>query len=288
MAHTLVTFHAHPDDEALLTSGVMARAAAEGHRVVLVVATRGEVGDVASDVLGDHETLAERRVAEQRRSAEILGVHRLEFLGFADSGLDGTGASYGDRGAPGLGAFALADIDRAAARLAAILNEEDADVLTIYDPNGGYRHPDHIHVHRVGQRAGELAGTPIVLEATINRELMRMGVELAGDLGYELPAEFTPESFDDWYLPAEQLTHAVDVSAYLDQKRASMAAHASQATGDGEPRSLARFLAIPDEYFGLAFGTEWFVDRRQPPGAGLDDVFASPVSSDAGDRGRTG
>jgi LmbE family N-acetylglucosaminyl deacetylase len=275
MAHTLVTFHAHPDDEALLTAGVMARAAAEGHRVVLVVATRGEVGEVGSDVLDDTESLAERRVTELRASAAVLGVHRLELLGYADSGLDGTGAGYGDAGAPGHGPFATAPVEEAAARLAAILTEESADVLTTYDPNGGYQHPDHLQVHAVGRRAGELAGTPVVLEATINRELMRMGIQLAGDLGYELPPEFAPDTFEHWFLPADELTHAVDVSAYLGQKRAAMEAHASQATGDGAPRSLARFLEIPEEYFGLAFGTEWFVDRGQEPGAGLDDVFAS-------------
>jgi LmbE family N-acetylglucosaminyl deacetylase len=273
MGQTLVTFHAHPDDEALLTAGVMAKAAAEGHRVVLVVATGGEVGEVGSGVLHDAETLADRRLAELRRSAEVLGVHRLELLGYADSGLDGAGTAYGSQGAPGLGPFATADAEAAARRLASILTDEQADVLTIYDPNGGYHHPDHVQVHRVGQRAGALALTPVVLEATINRDLMRAGVELAGELGYALPPEFTPDSFDDWFLPADELTHQVDVSAFLAQKRASMEAHASQATGDVGPRSLAQFLAIPDEYFAMAFGTEWFVDRRQPAGAALGDIF---------------
>jgi LmbE family N-acetylglucosaminyl deacetylase len=285
MGRTLVTFHAHPDDEALLTAGVMARAAAEGHRVVLVVATRGEVGEVGSGVLAGAESLGDRRVAEQRRAADALGVHRLEFLGYADSGLDGRGAAYADGDAPGRGPFALADVEEAAGRLAAILREEDADVVTTYDPNGGYHHPDHVQVHRVGTRAAELAATPTVLEATINRDLMRVGIELAADLGYELPPEFTPATFEDWFLPAQELTHAVDVSAYLVQKRAAMEAHATQATGDGGPRSLARFLAIPEEYFGLAFGTEWFVDRRQPAGAGLTDVFAGVTTSGRGTTG---
>jgi LmbE family N-acetylglucosaminyl deacetylase len=251
-----------------------------------VVATRGEVGEVGSGVLADAESLGDRRVAEQREAADILGVHRLEFLGYADSGLDGRGEAYGDAGAPGLGPFALADVDDAAERLATILREEAADVVTTYDPNGGYHHPDHVHVHRVGRRAAELAGTPTVLEATINRDLMQVGVDLATDLGFELPPEFTPATFDDWFLPADELTHAVDVSAHLAQKRAAMAAHASQATGDGATRSLAHFLAIPDEYFGLAFGTEWFVDRDRPAGAGVTDVFDRATTGS--DRGASG
>lgn len=273
MARTLVTFHAHPDDEALLTAGVMAKAAAEGHRVVLVVATRGEAGLVGSGFL-DGESLGERRAAEQREAAAALGVHRLEFLGYADSGLDGTGAAYGTSGAPNLGPFATADVDEAAELLAAVLKEERADVLTIYDPNGGYHHPDHLQVHRVGRRAGELAATPIVLEATINRDLMKMGADLATSLGFELPPELSPDTFDDWFLAQDELTHAVDVSAFLDSKRAAMRAHASQATGDEGPRSMAMFLAIPDEYFTLAFGTEWFTDRSRPAGVAVDDVFA--------------
>ncbi len=203
MAQTLVCFHAHPDDEALLTAGVMAAAAADGHRVVLVVATRGEVGQVAGDFLGDGETLADRRWHELARSALELGVRRLEWLGYADSGSGdptsepdadraGGRAEPGDRTDPEESGpaqpFAHADVEAAAAQLAEILKEEHADVLTTYDPNGGYGHPDHVQVHRVGRRAGELAGTPIVLEATINRDLIRMGADLAGSLGVRAAA----------------------------------------------------------------------------------------------------
>ncbi len=274
MAHTLVTFHAHPDDEALLTAGTMAKAAAEGHRVVLVFATRGDVGAVASDFLATGESLAHRRTAEALASAEALGVARTEFLDYGDSGDQGQRL---DQPVPTGEAppFAGVPVEEAAARLAAILVEEQADVLTVYDPNGGYGHPDHKQVRAVGIRAAELAGTPVVLEATINRELMKMGVELAGSLGYELPPEFSPDTFEHWFTAQEELTHAVDVSAHLAAKRASMAAHASQATGDTGTRSIAAFLAIPEEYFAMAFGTEWYVELGRAPGIAEHDVFAS-------------
>jgi len=300
MAQTLVCFHAHPDDEALLTAGVMAKAAADGHRVVLVVATRGEVGLVAGDFLEGDEALADRRWHELEASAAILGVARLEWLGYTDSGSDPVSDRVSDTNRTGAAStaphqesvsvrFVDADLDEAAGRLAAILTDEHADVLTTYDPNGGYGHPDHVQVHRVGARAAALAGTPIVLEATINRDLMRMGVELAGSLGYELPPNFAPETFDDWYTPADQLTHAVDVSQFLPAKKAAMAAHASQATVDGDDttRSLAVFVSLPPEYFELAFGTESFVDRSAQytvphPDDGtarvlIDDLFARPA-----------
>jgi LmbE family N-acetylglucosaminyl deacetylase len=164
---TLVCFHAHPDDESIATAGVMAAAAADGHRVVLVVATLGEEGEVAEGFLSPGESLAERREAETRASAQILGASRVEFLGYRDSGMVGTPANEHPA------AFCQADLDEAAERLASILRDEGADVVTIYDENGVYGHPDHVQVHRVGVRAAERAGTPRVLESTMNRDHFR-------------------------------------------------------------------------------------------------------------------
>src|SRR4051794_18353832 len=162
--YTLVTFHAHPDDEAIATGGVMAKAKADGHRVVLVVATKGELGEVGDGVLAPNEILAERRVVETQAAADVLGVDRVEFLGYHDSGMMGEATND----APG--SFWSADVEEAGARLADLLREERADVITIYDERGNYGHPDHIQVHRVGHRAAELAGTPQVFEATMNHD----------------------------------------------------------------------------------------------------------------------
>jgi len=268
--YTLVVFHAHPDDEALLTSGTMARASAEGHRVVLVVATAGGVGLVSSDFLGEGESLAARRLAELRRSATALGCSRTEVLGYADSGLDGLAAGEG-----AVPAFASADVDAAAERLAELLREERADVLTVYDPAGGYGHPDHVQVHHVGLRAADLAGTPVVLEATVDRDLITRALRLVQKV-YRFPAEFDPTTFDRAYTPRAQLTHKVDVRRYAVRKRTSMAAHASQATADGADRTLAAFLRMPMPVFRRVFGQEWYVERgRRPGGPLLDDIFAT-------------
>src|SRR5215471_13482370 len=120
---TLVVFHAHPDDEAIATGGVMAKAAQDGRRVVLVVATRGEHGEVADGYLDPGEQLWERRVQETHASAEILGVSRVAFLGYVDSGMIGTPENEAPE------SFWQADVEEAAQRLAAILREESADVL---------------------------------------------------------------------------------------------------------------------------------------------------------------
>ena len=86
---TLVSFHAHPDDECISCGGVMRKAHEEGHRVVLVVATRGELGEVPDGFLDDGEQLWQRRVGETQAAADILGADRVEFLGYTDSGMMG-------------------------------------------------------------------------------------------------------------------------------------------------------------------------------------------------------
>lgn len=231
------------------------RAAADaGHRVVLVIATGGELGEVLGDALAPGETLAQRRYAETLESARILGAARTEFLGYVDSGMVDTPTNTAD------GAFAAADVDEAAERLAVILREEDADVLTIYDERGGYGHPDHVQVHHVGARAAELAGTPRVYEATTNRDEMRRLLSLARETGMgegDGPSERDIEAMGT---PQERLTTRVDVTAFLDAKRAAMRAHASQIT----PESF--FLALPDEAFAAVFGTEWFRRVGEPEG----------------------
>lgn len=266
MSRTLVTFHAHPDDEALLTAGSMAKAVAHGHRVVLVVATQGEVGQVASGFLAADEALGERRAREVEASAHALGVHRLELLGYRDSGHDVDEA--------GADSFTCAPIEEAASQLASILDEERADVLTTYDPNGGYGHPDHLRVHDVGYRAAEMAGVETVLEATFNRDLLHLAVELLPTLGIEIPEGFVPPDLTRWFLPSDEITHEIDVTDFLDAKRASMAAHTSQTTASTDTiRSLQLFLSLPDELFTMAFGTEWYVDRRLDPSDKRDELF---------------
>jgi LmbE family N-acetylglucosaminyl deacetylase len=255
---TLVCFHAHPDDEAITTGGSMARAADEGHRVVLVVATNGDHGEVP-DNLAAGEAIVDRRRVETARSAAALGVHRVVWLGYRDSGMTGWEQNKHAE------SFMLAPVDAAAERLAAVLRDEHADVLTHYDWHGNYGHPDHIQVHRVGHRAGQLARTPAVFEATMNRDLVvrQMQAAIAAGDG-NLPDDFDPTGPADdgnpFGTPEAELTHAVDVSAYVDKKRASIMCHASQATDTG------MFLGMPPEIFRVAFGTEWYIKEGAPAG----------------------
>ncbi len=259
---TLLCFHAHPDDEAITTGGTMARAAANGHRVILVVATGGEHGETPAD-LAEGETLSERRAAETRSSAAVLGIHDVRFLGYTDSGMTG----WDQNGHPQ--ALMNAPLDEAAERLAAILRDERVDVFTHYDWHGNYGHPDHIAVHRVGKRAAELAGTPFVYQATMNRDHMRRLMAVARENGADIPDfgdDDTPNTDDGnpFGMAEADLTTAVDVTAYIAHKRDSMKAHRSQIS------DTSFFMEMPDEVFAMSFGTEWFIREQHPVGIAED------------------
>jgi LmbE family N-acetylglucosaminyl deacetylase len=258
---TLVTFHAHPDDEAIATGGVMAKAAADGHRVVLVVATRGEHGEVPEGFLAPGEELRQRRVEETHAAAAALGVSRVEFLGYVDSGMMGTP----ENDAPG--SFWRADVEEAARRLADILTAEVADVVTAYDEHGVYGHPDHVQVYRVGMRAAELAGTPKVYMSTVNNDFLKRSMAEVAQLGIALPGDLDPEAFSNLGVSEDRITTTVDVSAFLDRKRAAMAAHASQIS------ETSYFLAMPPDLFARGFGQEWFILRDAPAGTVETDLF---------------
>ena len=263
---TLVFFHAHPDDECMSTGGSMARATAEGHRVVLVIATNGEHGESPED-LASGETLVQRRHSETLRSAEILGVQRIVWLGYRDSGMTGWEQNSHEE------SFMSAPTEDAAEKLAAILRDEAADVLVTYDWHGNYGHPDHIKVHHVGHAAAKLAGTPAVFETTLNRDAMVRMMAAAREAGGptvpsgdpDAPdAEFDPNGpMDDGNpigMSEAELTHEVDVLPWVHLKRAAITCHASQVTDTGF------FLQLPDEAFAQMFGTEWYIKAGVTPG----------------------
>ena len=252
MPSTIVSFHAHPDDEAILVGGTLALAADAGHRVVLVFATRGDLGEVDDGVLAPDELLAERREQEARAAGAVLGAARVEFLPYHDSGMAGEATNDAPR------AFAAADVDEAAAHLAELLRDERADVLTVYDERGGYGHPDHVQVHVVGRRAAALAGTARVYAATVSKEHY---LRLDERLGDQLPADMErpdPEEFE-LGVPEARITTTVDVTSVLDRKLAAMAAHPSQIAED------SFFLGLAPDAAAVVFGTEWFIRLDTTP-----------------------
>ncbi len=253
---TIVSFHAHPDDESIASAGTLARAAAAGHRVVIVFATRGELGEPVPGVLAPGEQLAMRRSAECYASAAVLGAERVEFLGYTDSGMMGEPSNDAPY------CFWKADVEHAARRLAVILDEEEPDVLTTYDDNGGYGHPDHIQVHRVGKRAAELSAVPVVAQGTMNRDWMLRGLRAQNPN----PSPDMPD-VSTLGKPEEEITHRVEAVDFTDQKRASMRAHASQMAPDHF------MLAMPEPMFVMGMGTEFYIVDPPVNPASAPEVF---------------
>lgn len=253
---TIVFFHAHPDDEASSTSGSMAKASGEGHRVVVVYATNGDHGEPAAD-LAEGESVVSRRMLEAEASARVTGTSRVAWLGYADSGMTGWEQNSAAN------AFHGADLDEAAARLVAVLDEEDADVLVGYDWHGGYGHPDHVKVHDVAQRALELAARcPRALEVTMNRDRMRAMFATAKAAG--MSADWDPDQpADDGNpvgSPEAEIHWAVPLGDLVATKRAALACHASQTSDVG------MMLAMEPDAFAVAFGTEFYIEPGREPG----------------------
>ena len=254
---TALFFHAHPDDEAIQTGGTMAKLADAGHRVVLVTATRGELGETPDGLLGPDESLTDRRVAELAASCQVLGVSRHEFLGYHDSGMAGEATNDDPN------CFWQADVEEAAERLETILRDEGADVVVFYDENGGYGHPDHIQVHRVGRRAAERAGTARAYMATVNRDYLLSLADRSDEVDLPMPDE-QRAMLENLGVRGERVTTEIDVRAFLGHKRRAMEAHASQIS------DTSFFLTMPPEAFALVWGQEWFIRVGASP-AGIEN-----------------
>jgi N-acetyl-1-D-myo-inositol-2-amino-2-deoxy-alpha-D-glucopyranoside deacetylase len=265
---TLLLVHAHPDDEAISTGGVMMKAHEAGHRVVLVTATRGENGEIYNmDEASSRPRLGVIRTTELENASRILGVSRGEFLDYRDSGMVRTPENDDPR------SFHQAPLAEAAGKLAAILREEKPDVVVTYGEDGVYGHPDHVKAHFVTNaaldqllRAGD-SWTPKKLYYTaIPRSMMKAFMD-------QMPEEARQQQNPDMQIagtPDELVTTRVDVSPYTTRKRAAFAAHVSQ----NDPNSW--FATMADQIYELAFGTEYYQLARGKPGSALpeDDLFS--------------
>ena len=263
---TLLLVHAHPDDEAISTGGAMMKARADGHRVVLVTATRGEAGEIYNmDEAATRPHLDEVRTKELEAASRLLGVNRGEFLDYRDSGMVGTPENQDPR------SFHQASLDEAADKLAAILREERPDVVVTYDADGTYGHPDHIKAHLVTNAALDLlekeGWRPSKLYYTgIPRTLMQQFMESLPEDARRQEQEGTIRIAGT---PDELMTTQVDVGEYVDRKRAAFAAHVTQ----NDPNSW--FTTMADQIYRLAFGTEYYRLARGKPGSKLpeNDLF---------------
>jgi LmbE family N-acetylglucosaminyl deacetylase len=268
---TLMAVHAHPDDEATGTGGVLARCAAEGIQTVLVTCTDGRMGDGPGGVKPgepghDPAAVVAMRREELEASCAILKVSNLELLGYADSGM------MGWPGNDEPGSFWSTPVAAAAERLGELIERYQPDVVVTYDENGFYGHPDHIQTHRVTMAAVAATGIPAkVYWTTTPRSMMEEFVRVMRELGadwdeVEEPGEAPPP---DIGLPDDEITTWVDATEFAQQKYDALAAHASQTDN-------VFFLRMDRETFARFMGVETFVRVHDTTGATVpeDDLFA--------------
>jgi len=258
---TLMAVHAHPDDEAIGTGGVLAHAAASGVKTVLVTCTGGEVGEISPHTDVTAASLAEVREGELRAACEILNVSHLELLGYRDSGMAGTPDNEHPE------AFARADLDHATSRVVELVRKYRPQVIVTYDENGFYGHPDHINAHRVAVGAFARAGDPshpsptglepwqpakLYYTAVAQSAMVQFGAKLR-EAGVQSPVDGDAEAEEHpWGTPDHLVTTVVDVTPYVEQKRAALFAHATQMGPD------VFFSKIPPALFHELFGQETF------------------------------
>jgi mycothiol conjugate amidase Mca len=259
--------HAHPDDEAFGSAGTLARYSAEGVSTCLVVATRGEAGEIHDPDLNEEEArprLGQIREQEMRRAAEILSITHLDFLGYEDSDMAGRPGNANPR------CFHQSSLDEATGRLVALIRRYRPQVLVTYPPNGGYNHPDHVRSHLVAAAAFQDAGNagrfpeagpawqPQKLYGiAFSRRAMRDLWQAMRERDYPNPFPDQPsDEAPEWGAPDEALTAAIDVAAYVPRAREALRRHRTQFDPDGP------WMQLPDDLATIGFGTEYFVLMR--------------------------
>jgi mycothiol S-conjugate amidase len=279
----LMAVHAHPDDESSKGAATLARYVDQGHRVMVVTLTGGERGDIlnpAMDLPEVRRRIAEVRRDEMARAAEILGVEHC-WLGFVDSGLP-----EGDPLPPlPEDCFAAIPLSEPVARLVKLIREFRPHVMTTYDENGGYPHPDHIRCHQVSVAAYEAAadhrlhsgaGRPwSVSKLYYNHGFLRKRMQTLQDEfarnGQEGPFAQWLENWDPRHDPhVNRVTTRVHCADYFHLRDEALRAHATQIDPDGF------FFATPLEWQQRLWPTEEFELARSRVPAALpeDDLFA--------------
>ena len=267
---TLMAVHAHPDDEASSTGGVLATYSAEGIRTVVVTCTNGEFGDAPGGVKPgedghDEQAVAQLRLSELRQSAKILGVTHLELLGYHDSGMP----DWDYKTRPD--AFCNAPFTEVTGRISALIEQYRPQVVITYDDKGLYQHPDHVYASRTAQAAVAATGIPAKLYLSAIRGSDWQKVQDAlRELGADVPdMTLTPEQRQQQAEIEARITTTVDIRPLLSRKREALFAHASQI-------QESWFSKIPPEIAEATFGYENFIRARDVTGAPVpeDDLFA--------------
>lgn len=277
---------AHPDDESFGPGGTLARYAAEGVDVHILIMTDGAVGSVDPEAEDEVENLAEVRTEELQRAVDTLGATLHQFH-YRDSGMPGTEANEHPD------CLLQADRQEVTGRVVKLMRELRPQVVMTHDPTGGYFHPDHIRVNEIVTHAFQLSDDPAAypqqIEAglqpykpqklyytALSQRFIQWAVRLLRLAGKD-PTQFGRNNDIDLTrlgTPDELIHTRIDVGDYLDAKREAGAAHRSQGGGT----SFQRYL--PDFVGRRLFGREEFIRAYPAPASKASaetDLFAGVV-----------
>ena len=268
---TMMAIHAHPDDEASSTGGVLATYSAQGIRTVVVTCTNGEFGDAPGGIKPgqdghDEQAVAQQRLAELRKSCEILGVTNLELLGYHDSGMP----DWDYKELPD--AFCNVPLDTVSGRITQLIEQYRPQVLITYDDKGPYQHPDHVHASRAAQQAFAESRIPVKLYlAAMRGSVWKQVFDALREAGEEVPdwEDADPEAARMAVESEARITTMVDIRAMLSRKRDALFAHSSQIQD-------SFFSKLPESVAEVAFGQETFIRAEDSTGTPVpeDDLFA--------------
>ena len=256
---TILAVLAHPDDESFGMGGTLALYAERGANVYLICATRGEVGEMHEKYMQGFNSIAERREAELRCAAGILGLAGVFFLDYRDSGMPG----LLDNEHPN--ALFAQPIDNVAEKIVTYIRELKPDVVLTFDPIGGYRHPDHIAIHQATILAFENANNsgfapessaPFqpkkLFYHTISKGFLKAAVFILRIFGKNQSKFGKNGDIDLASLAKESFPiHArISIRSVIEKKRAASACHASQGGGQTQKgiRALLSRLFEADDF----------------------------------------
>ena len=267
---TLMAVHAHPDDEASSTGGVLALYSDSGIRTVVVTCTNGEFGDAPGGIKPgqdghDEATVAQIRLAELSQATKLLGVTNLELLGYHDSGMP----EWDYKNRPD--AFCNIPPAEVTGRISALIEHYRPQVVITYDDKGLYQHPDHVYASQMTQAAVAQTSIPAKLYlSTIRGSSWSKLRDALREAGVDMPdMELTEAQREQVAATEAAITTPVDIRPLLSRKREALMAHVSQI-------QESWFAKLPPDLAEETFGFEDFIRVRDTTGAPVpeSDLFA--------------
>ena len=255
---TVLAVFAHPDDEGFGCGGTLAALAAGGHRVTLVCATNGDVGEISDPALATPETLGAVRQGELRAAMDVTGIADVRFLNYRDSGMAGTADNHNPA------SLFQAPAERVVEQVSAVIRELRPDIVITHDPTGGYGHPDHVTICRHTTEAVESCrptapsgpddgAGPLLYYLCFPRSVFqRMWQEMV-NAGIRPP--FAADDTAALGTADDEVTTTRKVGRFLSVKKESLECHRTQIDPTGPFAQLSQDFVdeiMSTEYFQLA------------------------------------